>query len=275
MPAKKNVGGRWATRGAAGAVVMAIGDAAFAQQSLVTITVANLTQGVPRTQGNIQARPGDVIEARVYVSLVGTPAYALAGFNYEPGVSGWRDGVDTLLPIDNFNANTGSMSNMPDGQGMTGRHAPYNSAMIATAGNITGFTSFSPGDLRIAGSKATTMSLANMMISSGSTHAPCAGVTCPAPPGIVMLHLFSMRVTVGPLSLPGETSRSMSFTVFRTGFGTAASSQGVARWWLSVADGSAANYPVHVLASTVTIVPGPAAVVLAAWAGAFGCRRRR
>ncbi len=257
------------------ALVAAAGVAASAnaQNTKVTMRVANLTQAVASTDTNVNANPGDTIEVRVYVSLEGGAGYALAGFNYEPGLMGWRAGDDTLGTIDNFNSNGGSAPNALDGAGNTGRHTPYNSAMIATAGNIVGFTTFSPNTIRIAGSKATGASLANLMVAAGSVHAPTSGIIAPA--GTQNLHLFTFRFTAGGLIPADGGSRVLTANVFRNGFGTAAASQGVGRWWLNVADATANNFATVIDTATVTIVPTPGALALLGLGGLVAGRRRR
>ncbi len=251
---------------------VALGAPVLAQHSVVTMTAANLTRGVARTDTNVEAFAGDLIEVRVYLSLTGAVGYTVAGFNYEPGVSGWRASSDVLNPIDNATTNFGSAPNALDGMGQTGRHTPYNSAMIATAGAITGFTTFTPGDLRIAGSKATPSSLANLMVASGTIHAPQG---FPPPPGTQNLHMFTFRFTCGGLQGTDGGSRVLTAQIFRNGFGTAASSQGVGRWWLNAADASAANYPTLVDPVTITIIPAPGfGAALAAGLVLAACRRR-
>jgi hypothetical protein len=264
--------------------------AANAQQGSSFLEFQVSTDGTTWSS-TVDAQPGQTVQIRARVSLLGATAMGLSGLNMQPVMSGW-DGVgggnaaDTLLPF----ADTGSNTTTPpggviDAPGQYGRILPFAAPNVTTTNRLRGHLSGST--MRIAQTPTTNAigagsSSNNVNGSGGVPISQSTGFFAP-PPGYaagtenIVVFKIGVRVSddvpagsreigvdapIGGLSLYGPTGEQVRAVNWHAGF---------------QASGSPLNNyaPVQVGQARIRVVPTPASLALLGLGGLVVGRRRR
>lgn len=239
----------------------------------------------------VDAQPGQTVQIRARVSLLGATAMGLSGLNMQPVMSGW-DGVgggnaaDTLLAF----ADTGSNTTTPpggviDAPGQYGRILPFAAPNVTTTNRLRGHLSGST--MRVAQNGTTNAigsgSSSNNVNGSGGVPVSQSGGFFAPPPGFaagtenVLFLKLGVRVSedvpaterfidagapTGGFSLYGPTGSQVRAANWITGYAASGS--------------PTTNYaPVEVIGGRIRIVPTPASLALLGLGGLVIGRRRR
>jgi hypothetical protein len=237
---------------------------------------------------SVDVLPGATVEFRALVSYTGSAAaVGLSNAAFQPTVSNWNPGTDTLLPFRNVGTSPATGGVAAD-SGQYGRILPYAAAGISTVNALRGHTNNVAGVtyLRIAQNNTTNWvgagptsgtAAANNFngaggIATGQKPAPLVGGTDPAfEQDTTDVEVVRFGLTVG-----GTEDRSLVVDVPQLSIGLF---NGIRRfsWFSSTGDlaGSSVYGTVEVSSATINVVPTPGALALLGMGGLMAGRRRR
>lgn len=236
---------------------------------------------------SVDVLPGATVEFRALVSYTGSAAaVGLSNAAFQPTVSNWNPGTDTLLPFRNVGTSPATGGVAAD-SGQYGRILPYAAAGISTVNALRGHTNNVAGVtyLRIAQNNTTNWvgtgptsgtAAANNFngaggIATGQKPAPLVGGSDPA----FVQDTSDVEVVRFGLTI-GGAERTLVVDAPQLGIGLAS---GLRRfsWFSSTGDlaGSSVFGSVEVSSASINVVPTPGAFALLGMGGLMAGRRRR
>lgn len=270
--------------------VAGLGFAAHGQLGISRLEIQVSSDGAS-WHSSIDAMPGDNVQTRYRISLIGSTALGLSGLRLQPTFDGW-DGVgtgtdtDRLLPFADVGSNATTPSGgVTDESGAFGRILPFAASSVSTTIRLRGHLEGTR--LRVAQSPTTNPigagSSQNNINGSGGVPISQSTGFLETPPiyhfgtqnilflklGIAIsddpfsgIRFIECNAPIGGFSLFGPTDSQSRAANWHTGF--------------TPSGNPTTNYaPVEVIGARIRIVPSPSVAAILGLFGIVSFRRRR